>query len=169
MIRFVSPHASPFSKPPRLRQLFINLRGLRLLLQPKLRLRQGTQFIDAFALLLDPGVVLLVVPALTVELRAFLHPVARVGFTEDVQPLLRFVPRHFADGLVEARDDGWITVETVGGDGDDVLAFAELERLRGLDRAEDVADGADAERVHECLRYVRLYTGGDEHVGPFLQ
>ena len=47
-------------------------------------MRQRAEFMDGFALLLDPRVVLLVVPALPVELRAFLYPLVNGGFAEVV-------------------------------------------------------------------------------------
>src|SRR5207249_11456586 len=122
-----------------------------------------------FALLLDPRVVLLVVPALPVELRAFLYPLVNGGFAEDVQPASGFVLRHLAGGRVQAFHHRRIPVEPVGGDGDYVLAFAGLDGFGGLDRAEDVADGTDAERVHKLPGDVGRDAFGDEHVRAFLQ
>src|SRR5205814_1505773 len=91
-----------FLKTPSFGKLPINLRRLRLLLQPEVGIRERTEFVALFALLLDPRVVLLVVPALPVKLRAFLRPLVERRFAEDVQPAFGFVLRHLAGGLVQA-------------------------------------------------------------------
>src|SRR2546422_11483353 len=84
----------------------------------------------------------------SVELRAFLRPLVERRLAEDVQPAFGFVLRHLAGGLVQAFHHRRIPVEAVGGDGDDVLAFTGFDGFGGLDVAEDVADGTDAERIH---------------------
>src|SRR5579859_2338900 len=110
-------------KPPRLRQVLINVSSLGLLLQPEVRIGQGAKFIDTLPLLLDPGVVLLIVPALAVIRRTFLHPIADVDFVEDIQATMGFLLGHLADSLVEPLHHRWITVKPVGRNSDNILAL----------------------------------------------
>src|SRR5262245_57869732 len=150
------------------RECAVDLGNALLVRDPEGGVLLRAQLVYRPALLLDPRVVLLVVPAAPRLARAFLHPIGLLA-AEDRQPPARLVVVHRTALLAEPAQHRRVAVEAVGGDGDDGLARAQAEVPRRLDRGQDVAHAADAEQAGPAARQVLGYPLLGQRGRSFLQ
>src|SRR5262245_4182130 len=135
-----------------------DLRAL-LVRDPERGVLLGAQVVDGLALLLDPGEVLLVVPAPAHLARALQDPV-RLLAAEDGEPPPGLVAVHGALLAVQALQHGRVAVEAVGGHRDHGLLRAQAVVARGLDGGQHVAHAADAEGVDPARGQLRVHALG---------
>src|SRR3990172_8121318 len=103
------------------------------------------ELLDRLALLLDPGVVLQVVPLAAHVGRAVLHPIRALAVEDRNHAGVRLAFVHAAVGAGHVPHRRAVAIDGIGADGDDDVIGAEVEVLGSLDRAQHVAHAGDAE------------------------
>src|SRR5258708_19703361 len=133
------------------------------MLQPPFRIALGVQCAYRFALLLDPRVILEVVPAGAVFRRPDLYPIGAdaVEYALDAAHCRRRVK--LTEAVAHVGHHAVIAIQGIRGNRSDHVAFAEAEVFSRLYRAQDVANPADAEQR------TQLFDGCTVHAVPISQ